>query len=612
MSDAEIIYSPLSFKSKVWKHYGFYKKDGRLDKTDAICKMCRASVKYTGSTTNLISHLKRRHGVVVEASASAPAFSVSCSDSPVATSSKSGEKSIESFFHAPLANNSARCTAITDAIALFICKDIQPYSVTENEGFKHLLHVLEPRYKIPNRKLFSDKQIPALYDKVRREIEESLHKAHRVAVTVDGWTSCATASYVTVTAHYIDDGWVLKNHVLQTRVFNEAHTGNNLAILLQDVCREWKIEEKSPALVTDNARNMILAGAGAKMDPHVRCIAHTLNLASQKAFKVDTVSELVVKVRKLVSFFHKSPKATDVLREIQTQLHLPNHKLIHDVSTRWNSTLDMLERFWEQQPAVLNTLLSRKIKRREAMASLTEDDMTLIPEIIKLMSPLKVATTLLSEEKNPTISIISPIQAKLQRQFQPDESDLEVISHMKDRFRQDFDGRYTYLEGTLHCASALDPRFKDLAFLDDSDAKDMVFMKITTEVVQMNGEEEVSDTAMPNEDQATGTLEEDQTAETEGDKSPSKEDKTDDAPPKKKTAMDQMFGDFLSARPPAKTIREKAKDEILKYRERDTLGLDGDVLQWWRLQVDLPLLSALAKRYLSIPATSPATLLQIK
>lgn len=127
--------------------------------------------------------------------------------------------------------------------------------------------------------------------------------------------------------------------------------------------------------------------------------AHTLNLASQKAFKVDSVSELVVKVRKLVSFFHKSPKATEVLREIQTQLHLPNHKLIHDVSTRWNSTLDMLERFWEQHPAVLNTLLSRKIKRREAMASLTEDDMTLIPEIIKLMSPLKVATTLLSEEK---------------------------------------------------------------------------------------------------------------------------------------------------------------------------------------------------------------------
>lgn len=55
---------------------------------------------------------------------------------------------------------------------------------------------------------------------------------------------------------------------------------------------------------------------------------------------------------------------------------------------------------------------------------------------------------------------------------------------------------------------------------------------------------------------------------------------------------------------PQDGIRERAKDEILKYRERDTLCLGGDVLQWWKKQVDLQLLSALAKSYLSIPATN--------
>lgn len=107
----------------------------------------------------------------------------------------------------------------------------------------------------------------------------------------------------------------------------------------------------------------------------------------------------MAKVRKVVTFFHRSPKATEVLREMQAQLHLPNHKLIHDVSTRWNSSLDMLEHFWEQQPAVLNTLLSKQTKRSECMASLTEEDMAIIQDVIKLMSPLKVAATLLSEEK---------------------------------------------------------------------------------------------------------------------------------------------------------------------------------------------------------------------
>lgn len=402
---------PKQYKSSVWQHFGFFKKGGNLDKTNAICKMCRAAIKYTGSTSNLATHLKRRHGLDDCASPSD-----SASTSGRLTVSKTGEtqQSIPTFFHTPLATSSTRSKSITDAIAFFICKDIQPYSVTENEGFRNLVHILEPRYHIPDRKLFVDKHIAVLYDKVRGEIAESLCKAHRVALTVDGWTSRATDSYVTVTAHYVDDEWVLQNHVLQTRVFNEAHTGKNLAVLLLEVCREWNIEDKNTALVTDNARNMILAGAGAKMEPHVRCIAHVLNLASQKSLKVDRVSVLLMKVRKLVTFFHRSPKATEALREMQTQLHLPNHKLVHDVSTRWNSSLDMLERFWEQQPAVLNTLMSRKVKKGEDIASMTEEDMTLIEEVIKLMSPLKVATTLLSEEKQPTISMISPIQAKLQ------------------------------------------------------------------------------------------------------------------------------------------------------------------------------------------------------
>ncbi|KAJ4935445.1 hypothetical protein JOQ06_016978 [Pogonophryne albipinna] len=138
-----------------------------------------------------------------------------------------------------------------------------------------------------------------------------------------------------------------------------------------------------------------------------------------------------------------------------------------------------------------------------------------------------------------------------------------VISQMKERFRLDFDGRYTYLQDLLHYASALDPRFKDLAFLGDNETKDMIFMKITAEVVKMDGLAGDGD-----------TLIEDQAAETEGDRSPHREEEeTDDVPPMKKTALDQMFGDFLPARSSVKkTTKERAKEEILKYRERSLAG----------------------------------------
>lgn len=44
-----------------------------------------------------------------------------------------------------------------------------------------------------------------------------------------------------------------------------------------------------------------------------------------------------------------------------------------------------------------------------------------------MMSPLKMATTPLSEDKKNTISLVAPIKAKLQRHSQPDVRDLLVI-----------------------------------------------------------------------------------------------------------------------------------------------------------------------------------------
>ena len=68
--------SPVTYKSGVCGHFGFYKEMVSL--RNAICKMCRAAIKHTGSTTNLSSHLKRRHGVnVTERSPSAPVVSTS-------------------------------------------------------------------------------------------------------------------------------------------------------------------------------------------------------------------------------------------------------------------------------------------------------------------------------------------------------------------------------------------------------------------------------------------------------------------------------------------------------------------------------------------------------
>ncbi len=104
--------------------------------------------------------------------------------------------------------------------------------------------------------------------------------------------------------------------------------------------------------------HMELAVREAGLSPHIKCFAHTFNLASQAGLIVSRVSRLLGHVRKVMAFFHRSATATAVLTEKQKMLEIASHKLIMDVVTRWNSSMDMLESYLEQQAAITTALLS--------------------------------------------------------------------------------------------------------------------------------------------------------------------------------------------------------------------------------------------------------------
>lgn len=208
------------------------------------------------------------------------------------------------------------------------------------------------------------------------------------------------------------------------------------------ITTSWELGRngKGPAISTDNASNIVRAVKDSGLSPHVGCFAHTLNLATQRGLKVSQVDRLLGRVRRAVTFFHKSTSASSILKVMQEKLDLPKHKLLMDVPTRWNSSFDMCERYLEQQVAVYATLLEVK-KSVKDIVTLSESDLQNIEEVIKILKPLKTVTTLMCSQKHPTVSLIHPLKEMLLRQLEVLPSDNMLVSDIKTAISNDLKPR---------------------------------------------------------------------------------------------------------------------------------------------------------------------------
>ncbi|XP_031164216.1 zinc finger BED domain-containing protein 1-like [Sander lucioperca] len=102
-------------------------------------------------------------------------------------------------------------------------------------------------------------------------------------------------------------------------------------------------------------------------------------------------------------------------------------------------------------------------------------------DIVQLMGPVKMATTVMCEEDQPTLSVIAPLQAKLLKHLQPCEDDSTLVAEMKRVMADDLSTRYRGTQDALNIASALDPRFKELPYLEKED-REQVYTKLVFEL----------------------------------------------------------------------------------------------------------------------------------
>lgn len=124
-----------------------------------------------------------------------------------------------------------------------------------------------------------DKVLPQLYENIRLKILELIKGDNKISFTTDCWTSeSAVDSYISLTAHWLDEKFERHSALLQCENMKDKHTAENLLATLLKIFERWNISSTRIHLILrDNAANIIKALRDGKL-PNVGCFAHTLQL----------------------------------------------------------------------------------------------------------------------------------------------------------------------------------------------------------------------------------------------------------------------------------------------------------------------------------------------
>uniref|UniRef100_H2ZWK5 HAT C-terminal dimerisation domain-containing protein n=1 Tax=Latimeria chalumnae TaxID=7897 RepID=H2ZWK5_LATCH len=460
-----------------------------------------------------------------------------------------------------------RAKALNSSIVNIILKDLCSISIVEDKGFREFVELVEPGYQLPSRTFFIQ-MVEKKYLVTRIKVE--LKTPEKIALTSDIWTSLATETYMSVTAHFITKDWQLKSINLAIKPLSERHTGENIVTFIEEVLEKFELEPSCIcALVCDNGVNMVAAARKLKEKyswANIRCVGHTIQLVVNNALK-GTMGA----ARCLVEHFHRSEATSSALKTNQQQMAVPQHSL----KQGWNNTLHVVTRLLEQRWPVTAVLSdSTMTAKHQRYLDLQSNQWSLLEEVKQLLEPFEATTTYLGGEKYVSLLTV-PLLYALIKEMQLDAEDSPSTGNFKTVALEQ---NNPSTENAIVVAAALDTRFRKLKFLKPDD------------VLQFNtlSRMDVTELVQPTHRNAGQSGQE-------------------ESPPSiKQTVIDKMFSfEESSSEDSDEEQISCVQKKLMQYFSEKPSSRDTDPLTWWKTnQERLPHLSKLARGFLAIPATS--------
>ncbi len=313
------------------------------------------------------------------------------------------------------------------------------------------------------------------YNSKRNTVAETINahvrNGQKFSITLDEWTSTANKRYMNVNVHSVKGSfWNLG----LIRIFGSATS---------EACHEYiqtKLEEFGLSfstnvfsLTTDGAAVMKKLGRISEK-PQQLCIAHGIHLAvleviyqnyshveesdvkeqeeeldasEESGFAFEqpnrpldlnqNLGEIVKKIRRIVKLFRISPLKEETLKMYTRAAHGKEIALVLDVRTRWNSLLIMVERFVKLKNEVQKALIDLK-----EPCHITEEDFLFIEEVIRILTPVKMAVEAICMHDANLLSCDVAINFMMNK---IDEKKSEIGERLYEALKRRISERRTYL-----------------------------------------------------------------------------------------------------------------------------------------------------------------------
>ncbi|XP_041935683.1 E3 SUMO-protein ligase ZBED1-like [Alosa sapidissima] len=612
-------------KSKVWKYFGFDMEEDEVGKR-AHCRLCLAQIGYSGNTTNLYAHLQRHHAdAFLE-------FEKSTGDSPNQTQQQQQTMTTQQHQHQHQQRTLQACTRqnsqearrqaeVTAAVLGFLCEGLHPLATADEPFFQALLRTLEPRYSPPTFAELVAHALPQRQQQVRAAVAAELAGLSCCGVSADQWRSETHGrSYVTLYAHQLAmsssasssaaTGLRALSRCLKTFEVPADSPAEGITRALYEVFMEWGVTGRvCGATIACGSPDVRKACAQLELPVIMPCFADQLTRGVNDAFLLPGVQALLSRCRRLVDYFQQSVVASYMLQERTKQQQSRSStatpaegggvagvaSLVTERPGCWSSTLAMLQRLRENQPAVTSVLLDDANNQTLLLGAA---EWTLLDGLLRMLQGLRSAADMFCRGGSggggvvgggarPTISMLKPVLHMLQstalRRCEGDPAELHDARRAVAGALDEAYARPAELDMFLKVASFLDPRYKRLPFLTPSE-RAQVEARVLEEAAALYQRHTPS--SPPSNDEP-----------------PNKKQ----APPDSGTTANPLAVIFCQsgAADSQEEFQAQAEEELSNFKAQKVLGLNEDPLRWWSDRTLLfPMLPRVLQKYWCVPATS--------